>query len=55
MGKIFVVLSEEDLLVLEGICLDKDPQEALEFVLKRIAPKTHKPLPCLAGQLMRGR
>lgn len=53
MSKIFFVLSEEDLVKLESICIDKDPDEALHFVLKKVAPQVKKPLPCLAGQLMR--
>lgn len=53
MGKIFFVLEEKDLVKLESICLDKDPQEALSFVLKRVVPQVRKQAPCLAGQLMR--
>ncbi|MDO9527574.1 MAG: hypothetical protein Q7J27_00260 [Syntrophales bacterium] len=53
MSKIFFVLSEEDLITLESICMDKDPEEALSFVMKRVVPQVKKPLPCLAGQLMR--
>ncbi len=53
MSKIFFVLSEEELVELESICIDKDPDEALHFVLKKVAPQVKKPLPCLAGQLMR--
>lgn len=53
MNKIFFVLSEEDLVKLESICIDKDPDEALRFVLKKVAPQVRKPLPCLAGQIMR--
>ncbi|MDO9535284.1 MAG: hypothetical protein Q7J85_08130 [Bacillota bacterium] len=53
MGKIFFVLEEKDLVTLESICLDKDPEEAMHFVLKRVVPQVRKQLPCLAGQLMR--
>lgn len=54
MGKVFVVLDEEDQVRLQSVCLDKDPEEALQFVLKRVVPKVRKQVPCLAGQLMRG-
>ena len=53
MGKVFIVLDEEEQVALERVCLDKDPREALEFVLRSIAPKVKKTLPCLAGELMR--
>lgn len=53
MSKIFFVLTQEDLVTLERICVDRDPEEALRFVLKRVAPQVKKPLPCLAEQLMR--
>ncbi len=53
MSKIFFVLKEEDLVMLERICLDKDADDALHFVLKKVAPQVGKALPCLAGQLMR--
>ncbi|MBC7346912.1 MAG: hypothetical protein H5U00_05570 [Clostridia bacterium] len=53
MAKVFIVLDEKEQLVLERICLDKDPAEALEFVLRSIAPKVKKTVPCLAGELMR--
>jgi len=53
LSKIFFVLEEKDLVTLESICMDKDPQEALSFVLKRVVPQVRKQVPCLAGQLMR--
>lgn len=53
MSKIFFVLSEEDLVTLERIYMDKDSDEALHFVLKKVVPQIRKQLPCLAGQLMR--
>ncbi|SDC00421.1 MULTISPECIES: hypothetical protein [unclassified Candidatus Frackibacter] len=42
MGKVFIGLDEDDQLQLERICLDKDPQEALEFILEKVAPKVEK-------------
>lgn len=39
--------------MIERICLDKDPSEALEFILKHVSPKIEKKIPCLAGDLMR--
>lgn len=53
MANVFIVLDEKEQLALERICLDKDPREALEFVLRSIAPKVKKAVPCLAGELMR--
>ncbi len=47
MEKVFVVLSDEDQTMLHSICVDKDPQEALDFVLKRIVPQLKKISPCL--------
>ncbi len=52
-NKVFIVLDEEEQMLLKSICVDKDPEEALHFVLKKVAPKVHKKAPCLAGQLMR--
>jgi hypothetical protein len=52
MGKVLIVLDEEEQLMLQRICLDKDAGEALEFVLQIIAPKIPKKIPCLAGMLM---
>lgn len=49
--KIFVVISKDDEGVLESICLDKDPQEALRFVLERIVPQVKKHRPCLEGKM----
>lgn len=51
--KVFVTLDDEDQVILQSICLDKDPEEALFFVLKRIAPKLHKQVPCIARELMK--
>lgn len=53
MSKAFVALNEEDQLKLESICTDKDPKEALEFVLKIIVPRLKKTVPCMAGELVR--
>ncbi|KYH33423.1 hypothetical protein [Neomoorella mulderi] len=52
MGKVLIALDEEDQLILQRICLDKEAEEALEFVLEKIAPKLPKKIPCLAGVLM---
>ncbi|QGP93301.1 hypothetical protein MGLY_27080 [Neomoorella glycerini] len=52
MGKVLIALNEEEQLMLQRICLDKDAEEALEFVLQKIAPKIPKKIPCLAGVLM---
>ena len=51
--KVFVTLDDEDQVMLQSICLDKDPEEALYFVLKRIAPKLHKQVPCIAREVMK--
>lgn len=53
MSKVFVALDDEDQVILRTICVDKDPQEALYFVLKRIAPKIKKKVPCIAGEIMK--
>lgn len=53
MSKVFVVLDDRDQVLLQSICMDKDPQEALQFVMKRIAPKVKKQVPCLDGKLLR--
>ncbi len=46
MSKVFIVLDEREQQELERLELDRDPQEALEFVLKRIVPKAHKAASC---------
>jgi len=51
--KVFVTLDDEDQVMLQSICLDKDPEEALYFVLKRIAPKLSKQVPCIAREIMK--
>lgn len=51
--KVFVTLDDEDQVMLQSICLDKDPDEALFFVLKKIAPKLHKQVPCIAREVMK--
>lgn len=53
MAKSFIVLDEKELLAVERICLDKDPQEALAFVLQSVAPKIKKVIRCLGADLMR--
>lgn len=55
MGKTFIALDEKEQIMVERICLDKDPQEALAFVMQVIAPRIKKPIPCLAGELMKPR
>ncbi|MEL7568627.1 MAG: hypothetical protein AAGU27_27690 [Dehalobacterium sp.] len=52
MSKVFVALNEEEQLKLESICTDKDPEEALEFVLKVIVPRLKKTVPCMSGKLV---
>ena len=51
--KVFVTLDDQDQVMLQSICLDKDPEEALHFVLKRIAPKLKKEVPCIAREVMK--
>ena len=51
--KVFVTLDDEDQVMLQSICLDKDSEEALHFVLKRIAPKVKKQVPCIAREVMK--
>jgi hypothetical protein len=51
--KVFVTLDDKDQVMLQSICIDKDPEEALYFVLKRIAPKLHKQVPCIAREVMK--
>ncbi len=53
MAKVFIALDEKELLQLERICVDEDEKEALEFVLKCVAPKAHKKPPCFGTQIMR--
>ncbi len=53
--KVFIVLDEEDQKLLNSVYVDKDPEEALHFVLKHIVPKAKKKMPCLAGELMRSK
>lgn len=42
MSKIYFVLSEDDLVKLESTCIDKDLDEALHFVLKKVAPPSEE-------------
>lgn len=39
MHKIVITLEEDDLLDLQAVLLDSDAPAALEFLVKRIAPK----------------
>ncbi len=52
--KIFIVLNREDQEALWNVCVDKDPQEALDFVLKKIEPQARKHMPCLEGTMGMG-
>ncbi len=45
--KALLVLDQRELLKLEEVCLDKDPQTALKFVLEVVAPKIRHRAPCL--------
>ena len=51
MTKVFVVLDEEEQLLLENISMDEDSEEALKFVLEHIIPKVKKQASCLSGRL----
>ncbi|SJZ89851.1 hypothetical protein [Selenihalanaerobacter shriftii] len=42
MSKVFISLDQNELVQLKSIALDKDPEEALEFVLKHIISKVEK-------------
>ncbi|ADL13519.1 hypothetical protein [Acetohalobium arabaticum] len=42
MSKLFISLDQKEQTMLERICLDKDPQEALEFIVEYIIPKVDK-------------
>jgi len=46
MGKVFVVLDEQEQLSLEMILVDRDEKEALKFLKNHIAPKVKKKRPC---------
>jgi len=50
--KVFIAFDQEDMVTLESIKLDKDPKEALEFVLKNVYPRVEKKAPCLGQQGM---
>jgi len=47
VGKVFVALDEMEQLTVERICLDRDPDDALEFLAKCILPRLHKANPCV--------
>ncbi len=53
MSKVFVTLDDQDQVALQSICLDKDAEEALQFILKRVVPKLNKQVSCLGRELMR--
>ena len=46
MGKVFIVLDEQEQLSLEMILVDKDEREALKFLKNHVAPKVKKKRPC---------
>ncbi len=46
MPKVFIVLDEKEQVEMERIHIDKDPEEALDFVLNVIAPQVRKKVPC---------
>ena len=50
--KALVSLSKEEQAMIRSICVDKDPEEAVYFVTKVLAPKIKKKVPCLARELM---
>lgn len=52
MAKAFIVLDDEEQVLLERICVDREEDEALRFLKEHIAPKVRKDMPCLAQELM---
>ncbi len=50
--KALVSLSKEEQAMIRSICVDKDPEEAVYFVTKVLAPKIKKKVPCLANEIM---
>ncbi|WP_089758229.1 hypothetical protein [Halarsenatibacter silvermanii] len=49
-NKVFVVLDEEQQMLLERINVDRDPEEALEFIEEVILPQVKdKGQPCFEG------
>ncbi len=53
--KVLVALNEEEQIMVKSICLDKDPEEAIYFVTKVLAPKIKKKAPCLGAEPMRSK
>lgn len=49
----FIVLTDEEKLAVLRIDLDKDAQEALEFITRVLAPKIREKSPCLSNELYR--
>jgi len=47
LEKLLIVLAPSEVLRLQGVIMDRDPQEALSFVLEVISPKVHERVPCL--------
>ena len=50
--KVLRSLSKEEQAMIRSICVDKDPEEAVYFVTKVLAPKIKKKVPCLANEIM---
>lgn len=50
--KALIALNKEEQAIIRSICVDKDPEEAIYFVTKVLAPKIKKKVPCLAGEIM---
>ncbi len=46
MPKVFIVLDEKEQVQIERVRIDKDPGEALDFILNVIGPQVRKKVPC---------
>ena len=51
--KVLVALDKEEQNMIRSICVDKDPEEAVYFVTKILAPKLKKQVDCLAREFMK--
>lgn len=49
MPKVFVVLDDREQMTVKKIWMDKDPEEALDFVVKVLAPKVRAKAPCFSA------
>ncbi len=47
MSKIVITLEDADMVELQNILIDRDPEDALKFIEQRIAPK----LPCAGASM----